>query len=65
MPVRLKQFASSHKNSENAMKKGLPWKKCPWKKCKLKYPKYLFVLRISKSIFGGAGGGAGGGGAGA
>ncbi len=49
------------------MKKVLPWKKCPWKKCKPKYPKYLFVLKISKNIFlaGGGGGGAGAGAGGA
>ena len=35
----------------NAMKKVLPWKKSAWKKCKPKYPKYLFVLKISKHIF--------------
>ncbi len=33
------------------MKKVLPWKKCAWKKCKQKYPKYLFVSKISKNIF--------------
>ena len=54
------------KKSENAMKKVLPWKKCAWKKCKPKYPKYLFVLKISKKyLFGGAGAGAGGGAGGA
>ena len=40
------------------------WKKCKqnaWKKCKTKYPKNLFVLKISKSIFGGAGRGSGAG----
>ena len=56
------------KKSENAMKKVLPWKKCPWKKCKPKYPKYLFVPKISKKyllayLFGGGGAGAGGAGA--
>ena len=43
----------------------MPWKKCPWKKCKPKYPKYLFVLKISKKyLFGGGGGAGAGGGAG-